>query len=58
MAASQDLKLYSFDISNAYLQTELKKEGESLPINYLLGILIQQNIEHGTVTLTQKLWQP
>ena len=25
MAASQDLKLYSFDISNAYLQAELKE---------------------------------
>ena len=154
MAASQDLKLYSFDISNAYLQAELKeviymepppgmdipsdeclalirpiygtrqggrmfsdaldshlkkigfsqnladpcvwsrirkgkqqiitsyvddctlacaddeardeimaemrerfeiKEGEGMPINYLLGILIQQNIEDGTVTLTQEL---
>ena len=154
MAASQDLKLYSFDISNAYLQAELKeiiymepppgmdipsdeclalirpiygtrqggrmfsdaldshlkkigfkqnladpcvwsrirkgkrqiitsyvddctlacaddeardevmaemrerfeiKEDEGQPINYLLGILIQQNTEEGTVTLTQEL---
>ena len=31
------------------------KEGEGMPINYLLGILIQQNIEDGTVTLTQEL---
>ena len=31
------------------------KEGEGEPINYLLGILIQQDLEAGTVTLTQEL---
>ncbi len=31
------------------------KEGEGQPINYLLGILIKQDLEAGTVTLTQEL---
>ena len=31
------------------------KQGEGEPIKYLLGILIQQDIEKGTITLTQEL---
>ena len=31
------------------------KEGEGQPTNYLLGILIKQDLEAGTVTLTQEL---
>ena len=35
MAASQDLKLYSFDISNAYLQTELKYRKERVCLSII-----------------------
>ena len=46
LAASQDLKLYSFDISNAYLQAELKEviymeppPGMSIPADECLALM-------------------